>query len=162
MPAKNGSSTHTEALLNVARQYRDAANVLFDSPQRSALPTYQLYAHLIELALKSFLRARLGEFPMIHDVATLLQLCTHHGLKSGPDLRNVTSLLQSENQHHGFRYFHFATTTVPEIGYVREEAVNLLERVTAEVTARSIASAPSSELVLTFTIGKPERLNRLS
>jgi HEPN domain-containing protein len=155
MAAKWDTDTHSEALLNMAREYRDAANVLFDTAHKSNAPTYQLYTHVIELALKAFLRARAGGFPKIHDVVELLKLCTGHGFKSNRDLKNVTGLLQTENEFFGFRYFNFANSTVPEISYVREVAENLLTTVTGQVKAHTGEPEPAPGAVVRITVSKP-------
>jgi hypothetical protein len=48
---------HAISFLAFARQYQKAANLLYESDKTLKAPTYFMYMHAIELALKAFLRA---------------------------------------------------------------------------------------------------------
>jgi hypothetical protein len=48
---------HAISFFGFAEQYQKAANLLYESDKTLRIPTYFLYIHAIELALKAFLRA---------------------------------------------------------------------------------------------------------
>jgi hypothetical protein len=75
------------------------------------------------------------------------------GLQMHDDLVTVIHLLESENKVHGFRYFVFASTSKPEIGYLRQAVDNLMTDVTEELSKRPKEDA-SSGVVFKFTVGK--------
>jgi hypothetical protein len=57
--AKNNAlpDAHAASFLGFAKQYQKAANLLYESDKTLSTPTYFMYMHAIELALKAFLRA---------------------------------------------------------------------------------------------------------
>src|SRR6266436_4446225 len=72
-------------------------------------PTYFLYAHAAELALKAFLRAHNPEVEYGHELTVLYEKCRDIGLVIGQNeqtqIGNVVRLLDSANKDQGLRYF---------------------------------------------------------
>jgi HEPN domain-containing protein len=143
-----------EAFLNMARQYHAAANTLLSSGGDTMSPLYFLYTHTIELVFKAYLRSLGCSVPRIHALQSLCARCQAQGLQVNVDLANVIRLLESENEVHGFRYFAFISTGIPEIGYLRQVVNDLMITVTEEINKK-----PGEDLlkgaVLKFTVGKP-------
>lgn len=143
-----------EAFLNMAREYHVAANTPFSIGRDTMSPLYFLYTHAIELAFKAYLRSFGCSVPRIHGLQSLCERCQAHGLQENIDLANVIRLLESENEVHGFRYFAFISTGVPEIGYLRQVVDDLMITVTDEVKKK-----PGENLlkgaVLKFVVSKP-------
>jgi HEPN domain-containing protein len=147
------SAPTSQAFLSMAQQYHFAATTLFSAASRAEFPLYFLYTHTIELALKAFLRSRGLSTPRTHALRSLCNQCQEMGLRMHDDLVTVIHLLESENKVHGFRYFVFASTSKPEIGYLRQAVDNLMTDVTEESSKRSKEEA-SSGVVFKFTVGK--------
>ena len=144
------------AFLNMAREYQSAANTLFPIAKEVTSPTYFLYAHTLELAFKAYLGSHGCSVPQIHDLESLCNSCQKHGLHVNRELANVIHLLESENKVHGFRYFTFASTGIPEIGYLRQVVDNLMATVAKDVE-RTLNKDLNKEVVLKFIVGKPEK-----
>src|SRR5437016_4938121 len=113
---------HAMAFLNRAIDYRAAADKLLALNQGGESekcrpgadePTYFLYFHTADLALKAFLRSHdvaiVGtDYGPTHELMKLYEHCKALGLRVGRDdridIRNVVDLLQSGNKSSGFRY----------------------------------------------------------
>lgn len=153
--SKQNCGAPAEAFLTFALEYQLAATKLFEIREQVNAPLHILMAHAIELALKAYLRSREVDLAgKKHDLGRLLGECSEHGLKVGMDLRNVVEGLESENKHHGFRYFAFKPTVTPSVDYVRAELDKLMLAVKAEVEQRP--SLDSGGIALKMTFGKPE------
>jgi len=150
------ASKRSVATFFMAQQYHRAANTLFPIGKDVASPIYFLYTHTLELAFKAYLRSHGRSVPEIHDLESLCERCQKAGLHINRDLANVIHGLESENRDYGFRYFNFASTGIPEIGYVRQVVDDLMI-----VVAKDIESRPSKNsdkgVVLKFIFGKPEK-----
>jgi hypothetical protein len=163
------TSDETMAFLNMARKYQKAASRLLDSvagekvgPQYPlADPIYFLYAHTVELAFKAFLLFHGEPIPTSgrdgHDLRALHTGCVKRGLTLGPDdansLLNVVSLLSSENDHHGFRYFNVDKGgTVPELPWTRDVVNRLIQVVRATLGDGDTTPKPGQKGKLTFIV----------
>jgi hypothetical protein len=149
---KRQQDAHASAFFNSAREYHDAANELFllidarrkvhDNRQFNS-PTYLLYFHTIELALKAFLRTH--DIPILglrrrHILTGLYSESRDLGLVIGPQdkfqIGNIVSLLDSANKGQGLRYFNFETVTTADLAWVREVTAELMRAVEPHVLAR--------------------------
>ena len=144
------------AFLNMAREYQRAANTLFARTKDVTSPIYFLYAHTLELAFKAYLGSHGCSVPQIHDLKSLCKSCQKHGLHVNRELANVIHLLESENEVHGFRYFAFVSTGIPEIGYLRQVVDDLMVTVAKDVE-RTLSKDSNKRAVLKFIVGKPEK-----
>jgi len=119
---ENVMATSGEAMtfLNMARKYQKAGSRLLDSiegdkadPERALSdPIYFLFAHTLELAFKAFLLFRGEVIPTSgkagHDIVELQRQCAALGLRLKEDadsIPRIVTMLATENEHHGFRYF---------------------------------------------------------
>ena len=68
--------------------------------------------------------------------------------------------MESENKVHGFRYFAFVSTSVPEIGYLRQVVDDLMVIVEKDVETRP-GKDSNKGVVLKFIVGKPEKKVKL-
>jgi HEPN domain-containing protein len=145
-----------EAFLNLARHYHVAANTLFSLVTDKTSPVYFLYTHTIELAFKAYLRSLGYSAPRTHALDRLLEKCHAKGLRRDRDLANVVRLLQSENEVHGFRYFAFISTGIPDLSYLRQIVSDLMLTVTEKVE-QTPRGASAGGAVLKFVVGRPVR-----
>ena len=118
------ADAHAISFFGFAREYQNAANLLYDSDKTLLDPIYFLYFHAIELALKAFLRA--ANIPIVadrkrkhHNLTKLYEECRTLGLTIGPDdrfdIRNVVVLLEGANEDQGLRYFNMKSHSAPEL-----------------------------------------------
>ena len=161
---KTPSDASAMAFLNMARQYHEAARILFaESERRPKIhnsrqlsdPTYFLYFHTVELALKAFLRSHsrpiLGTDLMSHKLTDLYAECRDLGLIIGPNDR-----FESGNEYQGFRYFSINSTTTADLDWVSEVVDALMGAVTSVVSSKSPgANKPGPIAKGTLIIGKP-------
>jgi hypothetical protein len=91
-----------------------------------------------------------------HDLEFLSSSCQKQGLHVNRELADVIHLLESENKVYGFRYFAFVSTGIPEIGYLRQVADELMITVTKEVEGMPIKDS-NREVVFKYIVGKPEK-----
>ena len=140
----------------MAREYHSAANTLFPIAKDVTSPIYFLYAHTLELAFKAYLGSHRCSVPQIHDLESLCKSCQKHGLHVNREVANVVHLLESENKVHGFRYFAFVPTGIPEIGYLRQVVDDLMVTVAKDVE-RTLSKDSNKGVVLKFIVGKPEK-----
>ena len=133
---------HAFSFFGFAEQYQKAANLLYDSDKTLKTPTYFLYMHAIELALKAFLRA--ADVPIVtdrkrkhHQIVELYEECRELGLRIGPDdpfdIRNVVVLLEGANKEQGLRYFRMENSTIPDLSWTRDAVQKLLRAVEPSV-----------------------------
>jgi hypothetical protein len=131
------------AFMNGAKQYRNAGDILLsarESTEAALDPTYMLYFHAAELALKAFLVFR-GERTSAlksnwkHNLERLHREALLRGLDPEPaeslDLQNVIHLLHSGNQDEAFRYFTWESRSMPDIEWsskVVNFLINLVEK----------------------------------
>jgi hypothetical protein len=168
---------HPMAFVNMANEYCAAANALLElSEQRPKKvnrqsefndPTYFLYFHTIELALKAYLRSHdlpiLGTPRMNHELLKLYEECRSLGLGIGPDdrvdIRNIVGLLESSNEFQGLRYFNLQQRSLPGLDWTRETVGALLEEVAArveQVFPGSNIPGPAVKADFIFTIRKAQ------
>lgn len=138
----------------MALEYHRAASALFPIRVEVQSPAYYLYCHMIELALKAYLRAKAGSAPYVHELSTLLQGCEAAGLQPTTDLKNVVSLLEAEMRQHGFRYFAFISVARPSLEYLRTVADDLMA---ALATQASLFTSAPQGAVLKMTVDQPRK-----
>jgi hypothetical protein len=160
------ASDEAMAYLNMARQYQKAASRLLDSVEGEKVggqyplssPIYFLYSHTVELALKAFLLFHDEEVPTSgregHGIVALHSRCAALGLRLSKDdpygLQNVVSLLASENDHHGFRYFSLKNTgAIPDLQWTHDVVNSLI----AVVRERLGDSVPGEAVKIQFILG---------
>lgn len=166
MKSTLAADAHARSFLGVARQYEKAANLLYESDKTLRMPTYFLYMHAIELALKAFLRAL--DLPIAgdggrkhHQIAELYEECRGLGLKIGPDdrfdIRNVVILLENANEEQGLRYFNAKGSTIPELSWTRDVVEKLLQAVEPSVKKKAEADGivPGVAVKCALVLGKP-------
>ena|ERR1700733_1025258 len=163
------SQYHATAYFQRASEFLEGADELFTSESRKSFshrwyPTYFLYAHAAELALKAFLRAHNPEVEYGHELAVLYEKCRDIGLVIGlvigpndqTQIENVVGLLDLANEDQGLRYFLDANS-MPDLAWTREVVTQLLRAVKPHV-AKAENDNPSNsgkatKLVLVW--GKP-------
>lgn len=143
----------------MARQYHTAANTLYGIAKDVPAPVYFLYAHTLELAFKAYLQSFGCSAPPIHSLESLCERCRARGLHVNREIVDTIRLLESENAVHGFRYFAFVATGIPEIGYLRE-IVDDLMRTVAEETRKKPGDDLRKGVVFKITVGKPVQKRR--
>ena len=123
------AETHAIAFFGFGRQYQKAANLLYEADKTLTLPTYFLYSHAIESALKAYLRA--ANLPILadnerkhHKIRALYDECNKLGLRIGSDdptnIRNIVGLLEDANEDQGLRYFTSKGAGFPELPWLRD------------------------------------------
>ena len=152
------------AFFNLAREYQEAANHLFDrhSPDGSD-PINFLYFHTLELALKAFLRSHgkviLGTRRKSHELTRLYEECRDLGLIIGPsdrfEIANIVSLMEEGNADQRFRYFNLTTGVIPDVSWTREVVEQLMRAVESHLNAHSGQILPGPAATFTLVIGKP-------
>ena len=162
------------AFLNVAREYHDAANVLFAESERRPIvlnhralssPISLLYFHTLELGFKAFLRA--CGLPIEgtwrrrdHDLMRLYRECRAKGLTVDQDdrlgLENIVSLLKSGNVRQSFRYFHSGSTVTVDLAWTHEVVDRFIVVVGREVEKLDpSAHGPRKVAQMTMIVQKP-------
>jgi hypothetical protein len=144
---QTAADAHAISFLGFARQYQRSANLLYDADKTLSTPTYFMYMHAIELALKAFLRA--FDLPIghggrkHHEITELYEECRALGLRIGPDDRfdigNVVGLLESANEEQGLRYFTEKGTSFPDLAWTRDVVEKLLCAVEPSVKKKADA-----------------------
>jgi hypothetical protein len=141
------------AYLNMARQYHDAANVLFAESDRRPIvlnhralssPLSLLYFHTLELGFKAFLRACglaiEGTWRRRHDLLRLYKECRAKGLVVDRDdrvgIENIVNLLKSGNEGQSFRYFRSGSRVTADLAWTREVVDRFMAVVAREVGKR--------------------------
>jgi hypothetical protein len=160
------ADAHASSFLGVARQYQKAANLLYESDKTLRSPTYFMYFHTIELALKAFLRA--ADVSIVadgkrkhHKVTELYEECRGLGLRIGHDdrfdLRNVVVLLEGAHEEQGLRYFKQKGSSIPELSWTRDAVEKLLRAVEPSVKkkAETDGIVPGRAVKFDLVFGKP-------
>jgi HEPN domain-containing protein len=127
------SKYHATAYFKRATEFLGGADELLTSNDRHRwYPTYFLYGHAAELALKAFLRAHDPEVEYGHDLTVLYEKCRAKGLIIGQNdqtqIGNIVNLLDSANKDQGLRYF-LDTNAMPELTWTRDIVTQLVEAV---------------------------------
>ena len=159
------SQHHATAYFRRASQFLAAADEVFTSESSKTLsdrwyPTYFLYAHAAELALKAFLRAHNPEVEYGHELTVLYEKCRDIGLVIGQNdqtqIGNVVGLLDSANKDQGLRYF-LDTNCIAELTWTREVVTQLLQAVKPHVekAENDNPSDSGKATKLMFVWGKP-------
>jgi hypothetical protein len=143
-----------------------AANLLYESDKTLRSPTYFMYLHAIELALKAFLRA--GDVPIVadgkrkhHQITELYEECRGLGLRIGPDdvfdIHNVVVLLEGANEEQGLRYFKQKGSSIPELSWTRDTVEKLLQAVEPSVKKKAEVDGivPGRAVKFDITFSKP-------
>jgi hypothetical protein len=141
---------HPHAFLMGAMQFRRAADmVYFREPAKEWIapvqsPVYVLYAHVIELALKGFLRSagvptkKLATKAFGHDVAALYKRALELGLTPPADLAPhfsaVTRLTTRSNVDQAHRYWTAKNTIAPRGNWLRSVAHALADLAATRIT----------------------------
>ncbi len=137
--ANIAGSTGAMALLNYARQYYEAAEIVFASKPHLTGVIYFLYFHSVELLLKSYLRAHGRKARQRHGISTLYGEARELGLKIGHDdleLQNVVALLEVGNADMAFRYFTLKSRNRPDLKWTRDVVGQLMTVVAGFVESK--------------------------
>lgn len=159
------SQHHAAAYFRTAGEFLAGADELLTSKNRKSLsdrwyPTYFLYAHAAELALKAFLRAHKPEVEYGHELTVLYEKCRDIGLVIGSNdqtqIGNVVRLLDSANKDQGLRYF-IDTNSIADLTWTGEVVTQLLEAVKPHVEEAENDNPSNSgkPTKLVFIWGKP-------
>lgn len=154
-------SRHAIAVFEKAIAFRSAADKLFQEmspgntlPLRD--PTYFLYHHATELALKACLLS-CGLHKNSHNIKELLDLCWANKFPGLSDVDTFPiALLEGGNQWNRYRYAVVNKALTPELSWVHEAVGQLFEAVKPQVAAwatnNSALPAPST---IWTSLGKP-------
>ena len=132
---------HAKAFFMRAAEFLEAADELFASENRTPLkwwyPTYFLYAHATELALKAFWRAHNLMVERTHSLVYLYEKSRDKGLAIGPrdqtQIGNIVRLLDSANTDQGLQYFFKPPVNLPDLAWTREVVTHLMQAVRPHV-----------------------------
>src|ERR1700678_352473 len=130
------------ALLNVARQYLEGAEIIFASKPGLIYPLYFFYFQTVESLLKAYLKTH-GKERRGHKLCRLCGEAQNLGLKierdklRGHHLQNVAALLESGNIDAAFRYPTRKSRTQPDLGWTRDIVGELLSAVMPVVESPS-------------------------
>jgi HEPN domain-containing protein len=156
---------HAMACFEKAIQFRNAAHKLLQvmkSPDNLLPfrdPTYFLYHHATELALKACLLSH-GLSRRGHNIGALFELCRANKFLGLNDvhfeLHNVIVLLGGGNRWERYRYAGVNNNVTPDLPWVHEAVAQLFEAVKPQVIAwatnNSALPAPSTNWL---SFGKP-------
>lgn len=145
------------ALLNYARQYHEAAEIVWDSKPDLTRVLNFLYFHTVELLLKSYLRAH-GRKSWGHEISKLYAEAQQLGLKIQHDalgLHNIVSLLETGNEDMAFRYFTLKSGSEPDLAWTRRVVTELVQVVTRFVESTSDKRASGKPVKMTITWSMP-------
>jgi HEPN domain-containing protein len=120
-------------------------------------PTYFLYAHTVELALKALLQAHSVPIPRSHEIGDLFEDCRAKNLIAlDPhfELQNLIALLGSGNEGHRYRYAGKNRRIRPDLPWVHEATGRLMQIVEPHVSAWIKDNSPPSQKRFTI-FGKP-------
>jgi hypothetical protein len=168
--SKTTVDVHPTALLNRARNYRSAADLLLDTwkkpveeqerPLDCADSIYFLYYHSVELALKAFLRSHQQPVSLVHAISDLYQNCKQFGKSiSGVDERDflgVVQLLEQANKNQGLRYPLNMGRAFPDLNWTREVVERLLQSIEPGIQSRSDQHNVGGRGYFDITFGRPE------
>jgi hypothetical protein len=166
MRSKDHSEENAAGIFRMARYYQIAADrllTIMKAGEKLPLrdPTYFLYAHSVELALKALLLANDLPIPTSrekgHDIGEIFVRCRDEKL-IGPDpnleLNQLVVLLGAGNERQRYRYAGKLTRIRPDLDWVSEGVGRLMQIVEPHVTAWTKGnSPPPSDHSITF--GKP-------
>lgn len=155
MPDKSFEVSTPESLINVAKEYMLAGQMLLPSFKEFELPVYFLFIHSIELILKSYLNVNASYKRRTHSLKTLYSECLKKGFPDKVEFRNLIGLIESENEFHGYRYFHFKSTVRPEINYLAETAKQFFDIASIEVKG-NLPTKFDKSVVGKIIWGKPQ------
>lgn len=139
---KRAPTPEAMAFLNYARQYHEAAEIVFANKPGLESVIYFLYLHTVESLLKAYLKAQ-GKLQRGHDVSKLCGEAQQLGLKidrdkSGAhDLHNVAALLERGNTDAAFRYFTLESRSRPDLLWTRQVVGELMSAVATLVESTS-------------------------
>jgi len=178
--AVNTADETAMAFLNMAREYHDAAEVVFAESERRpqvlnhrplSSPLSLLYFHTLELSLKAFLRAHglpiQGTPRRSHELTILYEECRTLGLVVDQDdrfgLGNIVGLLESGNEGQGFRYFRSGSVVTADLAWTREIVKRFMVVIAREVEKRDPAAhSPRRPVKMTMMVQKPIKKTELS
>jgi hypothetical protein len=139
----SGAFPSAMAFLNCARQYYEAAEIVFASKPGLHRPLYFLYLHTAESLLKAYLKAN-GQERWGHEVSELCAEAQQFGLKIQSDksgqhhLHNVMALLQSGNgSKSAFRYATGEHGSKPDLAWTHDVVAELISVVAPFVESKS-------------------------
>jgi hypothetical protein len=149
--------SNSKLLLNFARQYFRAAEAVFEKDPLLKQPLYFLYFHVVELSLKSFLRACDAKPKSTHEIQELLKDAVAHGLGVPDEVEiwGIVNLLAGANSEQAFRYGHSKTSvTQPELNWTRDGVGQLLQIVGRSVDPNHTIGKPGTVVRFEITLGK--------
>jgi hypothetical protein len=147
------TNTGAMALLNYAREYHEAAEIVFASKSGLTRVINFLYFHTVELLLKSYLQAH-GAKAKGHKISGLYREARQFGLKIEHDelgLHNIVTLLEAGNKDMAFRYFTFKSGSEPDLTWTRDVVGQLMKVVAAFVESTSDKSKSGVPVKMTLT-----------
>ncbi|MGD0108794.1 MAG: HEPN domain-containing protein [Rhodopila sp.] len=159
--------SHPKAYFDAAKGYQSAADRLLLSIESGEGllirdPTYFLYAHAVELALKSCLLSSGINPKRTHVISRLYGECRERKLIGttdyNHDIHNLIYFLGSANECHEYRYPDTPEVprAIPDLPWAREIVGRLMEEVepnvVAWVAAHPTSPAPSTKKI---AFGKP-------
>jgi len=138
MTLEKWGGTSPFGMLRFAYDYRVAAGLVHASPlmEKSSMPAYSLMGQALELALKSFLRARGVPMPYLrtkvgHDLSRALQearaLALHRMVQLHGFQVDGINLLSDPYRGHRFRYIVNVTLTLPNWDFLDLSARLLID-----------------------------------
>ncbi len=121
-------------------------------------PIYFLFAHAIELCLKSYVQAAVGQTEKTHDIWQLFILCRENGFKLGEielaEAKNIIEGLNPVENNHGFRYFNMMSTGKPDGQWTMNFVNRLFENVEPQMILKNTENwgdCTSNEIKIDFT-----------
>jgi HEPN domain-containing protein len=167
-------SNEAKASYLMALRYLGAANKLYSLSLPSGKPAYLwpwsnpiyfLYYHAIELALKAYLRSFNIDVKPTHKITKLYRQALRRGLRIRADdltgIANVVSLLDSNIEGKGFRYFYpSSAANLPELSWTRREANQLMGVVGRRLRSMGLTTRPGPVVRLVLIVGKPRKQPR--
>jgi hypothetical protein len=170
MPSRRYSDRHPKAYFEAACSYRATADELLailetkeptERQPPAEDPTYFLYAHAVELALKACLLSHGHPIENGHHISAYYDECRTAKLIEIKDrkFQGCIALLDAGNEIplHRYRYPGKVTNFVPTLGMTREVVGQLLEavepHVNAWVKAHPTTPAPTTTRM---SLGEPE------
>jgi HEPN domain-containing protein len=166
-PKKSVPEVSPLAFLNLARQYHEAAEILFAECDRRVSsggqreitdPTYFLYYHAIELAFKAYRRAHGLTNKEHHKLTTLYEECQKLGLVIWPEfeIKNLVNLLESGEDYIRFRYFILKSSSQPDLSWTREVVGSVMQTISDKLDVLFPPdSRPTRAVKMILSIGKP-------
>jgi hypothetical protein len=157
---------HAMAYFEGAVAYQIAANKLreiMNTKPPSGLPlrdpTYFLYHHSVELALKACLLSHGTPIRTGHDIIAWFERCRKKGFLKIRDehreLHNVIVLLSAGDKGLGYRYAKLSGHPIPELDWIHEAVGRLIDAIKPDVATWVKSNKVPGPSKIRLTFGKP-------